>query len=194
MTIKRRDLVQWVFFLGFLSVLLFTDLGTEIKAGFQRLILQTGLFQPNLSNQEPSSPPANYEVSFKSFNGTEVLLSDHKGQVIFINFWASWCPPCLAEMPEIEKLYAQLSGEDVAFFMVSVDQDPEKARQLLGKKNYQFPAYLIDGPLPAAYPVPSIPTTYVISPQGKIVFSKHGLADYATPEFIGFLRNLANDN
>ena len=63
--------------------------------------------------------------------------------------------------------------------MVSLDKDPEKARQLLAKKKYQFTSYQLAGTLPSAYQVPSIPTTYVISPEGKIVFSKHGLADYA---------------
>ena len=193
MAIKRRDLVQWIFFLGFLSILFFTDLGTEIKAGFQRVMLYTGLFQPNLHKNEKTLE-ADYQMGLVSFDGRKVSLSDHKGQVIFINFWASWCPPCLAEMPEIEKLYAELSEHDVEFFMISLDQDEAKARKLLERKKYQFPSYLMNSQIPAIYSVPSIPTTYVISPQGEIVFSKHGLADYADPEFMDFLKNLAVSN
>ena len=191
--LKRRDLIQWLFFIGFLGVLLFTDLGTEIKAGFQRLILHTGLFQPDLDTDQKPHATADYQLHLENFNGGKVQLSDYKGQVIFINFWASWCPPCLAEMPEIEKLYTELSGKGVVFFMVSLDKDPEKAKKLLAKKQYPFPAYQLAGSLPSSYPVPSIPTTYVISPEGKIAFSKHGLADYAAPEFIDFLSAMASN-
>ncbi|MGI9543674.1 MAG: TlpA family protein disulfide reductase [Cyclobacteriaceae bacterium] len=186
--LKARDLVQWIFFLGLLGVLLFTDLGTEIKAGFQRFMLHTGLFQPDLDEAPGSHAAADFRLQLESFDGDRINLSDYKGQVVFINFWASWCPPCLAEMPQIEKLYTELSGKGVKFFMVSLDKDPEKARQLLAKKQYLFPAYQLAGALPSSYQVPSIPTTYVISPEGKIVFSKHGLADYGAQEFVDFLR------
>lgn len=191
--LKRRDLIQWVLFLGFLGILLFTDLGTEIKAGFQRIILQTGLFQPDLDEALVSQEPADFQLQLISFDGDRIELSDYKGQVIFINFWASWCPPCLAEMPEIEKLHTKLSGKGVNFFMVSLDKDPEKARQLLAKKKYQFTSYQLAGTLPSTYQVPSIPTTYVISPEGKIVFSKHGLADYGASEFVDFLAAMASN-
>ena len=68
--LKRRDLIQWVLFLGFLGILLFTDLGTDIKAGFQRIILQTGLFQPDLDEALTSQEPADFQLQLKVLRET----------------------------------------------------------------------------------------------------------------------------
>jgi peroxiredoxin len=93
----------------------------------------------------------------------------------------------VAEMPGIHQLYQSVNKEEVAFVMVSVDENIEKLKRFIERKGYTFPVYLPEGPLPTVYQTRSIPTTFVISPQGKIVFEEEGMANYDTEEFKQFL-------
>jgi thiol-disulfide isomerase/thioredoxin len=112
--------------------------------------------------------------------------------VIFLNLWASWCPPCIAEMPGIQKLYRETDTSRVAFVMLSLDENPAKARRLMKRKGFTFPAYLPGSTVPAVYATRSIPTTFVISRRGEIVVRHEGMADYSSAEFKAFLSKLAS--
>ncbi|MDB5262341.1 MAG: alkyl hydroperoxide reductase [Adhaeribacter sp.] len=114
-----------------------------------------------------------------------------KGKVIFMNFWATWCPPCIAEMPNIQSLYEKVKSENIAFVMVSLDDDPAKAQKFINRKKFTFPVYTPNGALPPVYAGQVIPTTFVISPDGRIVARKDGMADYDNQEFREFLQNMA---
>ncbi|MDQ4141931.1 MAG: TlpA family protein disulfide reductase [Bacteroidota bacterium] len=134
--------------------------------------------------------PADYNFSLRTLRGEEVLMDSLYGKVIFMNFWATWCPPCIAEMPNIYSLYQKVKSDKIAFVMVSLDQDPAKAQQFIAKKGFTFPVYTPNGPLPSVYQGQVIPITFVISPDGKIVVHKEGMADYDNSEFREFLENL----
>lgn len=113
--------------------------------------------------------------------GNEVKLSDLVGKPIVLNFWASWCPPCKAEMPEFNKVYEEM-GEEVTFLMVDmVDgqrETMEKGKKHIEKNGFTFPVYY-DTKQEAAYlyGVASIPTTYFIDKEGNVITGVQGAID-----------------
>ncbi|MDZ7608876.1 MAG: TlpA disulfide reductase family protein [Cyclobacteriaceae bacterium] len=117
-------------------------------------------------------------------------MKDFQGKVIFMNIWATWCPPCIAEMPDIHDLYQEMKNEDIVFVMLSVDDDLQKAIRFVDKKGFEFPVYQLAGPMPMAFESSAIPTTFVISPEGKIVVKKSGMAKYNSKKFREYLLEL----
>ena len=148
------------------------------------------LEKPNIKNLVLSKNPKTYEeVVFKDSKNYDVNLDDFKGKLLILNFWATWCPPCIAEMPDINKLYQSVNKE-VHFAIISVDEDREKAKAFAKRKDFDFPIYFPKSRLPKVYESTTIPTTYVIDTKGHIVISQRGMAKYSSDAFITYLREL----
>jgi len=179
---RYRFLKEWGIFAGVLIFLYATGLHTELAGGMQRLLLMTGLMDANEKVPIEEQISTDYQLHLQDINGENVSLNDLKGQVIFINFWATWCPPCRAEMPEIQALY-QEQKKDVVFLMVALDKDFEKAKKFVQKKEFDFPIYQSVSSLPEEFKSRSIPATFVVSTDGKIVFRREGIADYNNVAF-----------
>lgn len=182
----KRELIEWMVLVTVGTILYVTGLHTEVIGQIQRVVLATGLMQPE---EDEIKQTADYNLLLTSLDGQSVHLADLKGKTIFINFWATWCPPCVAEMPDVENLFQEM-GDEVVFVMISLDKDPKKAIDFVAKKGFEMPVYFLDSGLPSIYNVSSIPTTYVISPAGEIVLTRHGMAKYNTDDFKTFLRGL----
>lgn len=132
------------------------------------------------------------EVIFKDSTGVNVSLSALKGQVVFLNFWAIWCGPCVQEMPSIQKLYNQLkTDKNVKFLMVDMDGDLKKSLKFMQRKQYNMPVVIPASELPSALVGAAIPTTVVINKAGKIVFRLEGSADYNNEQFVSMMRKLS---
>ncbi len=144
---------------------------------------------PDTELPENQYRTANYNLPLLSLDGDESKLEEFEGKTIFLNFWATWCPPCIAEMPNIQALYESIENDSIQFVMVSLDKDHQKARNYLERKEYTFPVYFLNGRKPGTYNSTVVPTTYVISPDGKIVTERRGMADYNTSGFKEFLRS-----
>ena len=185
----KREIIEWGLLILVPLTLYLTGLHTPVLGYLQRLVLATGLLRPDIEQPAEAQRPADYRFSLVDLEGRRHSLEEFRGQVVFLNLWASWCPPCLAEMPNIHRLYRK-TGSEVAFVMVSLDRDPTVASKWIEGKGYTFPVYFPAGPLPAAYDSPTIPTTFIISPDGKIVSQRRGMADYDTEAFRSFLRGL----
>jgi thiol-disulfide isomerase/thioredoxin len=186
----KRELIEWMVLLGIPVALYVFGLHTEALSGIQRIFLATGLIRPA---ELPAAEQvmADYELALKSMDGNPVKLSDFRGKVVFMNLWATWCPPCVAEMPGIQHLYEQVDTSKVVFVMLSLDENFEKARKFMKRKQYTFPVYQLAGELPDAYSTASIPTTFILSPDGRIVVRKEGMAQYDDDQFVRFLHALA---
>lgn len=169
-------------------VLYVTGLHTEVIGFVQRGLLQTGLMNPDTERAE-AAPAADYNLMLRDPRGRVVPLSEWKGKVVFLNVWATWCPPCVAEMPGIAALYRDM-GQEVVFVMLSRDREFEKAMAFMERKGYEMPVYTLAGPMPAVYGSNALPTTYVIDPQGRLVLTHAGMADYDTRKFRAFLGEL----
>jgi thiol-disulfide isomerase/thioredoxin len=129
-------------------------------------------------------------VVFKDGQGKTIDISKQKGKVLFINFWATWCPPCLAEMPSIAKLKQQLNSKDMLFLMVDVDKNYRKSQKFMDKNQYHLPVYLPAGEIPADFLSGAIPTTVIIDKAGRVVARQEGGANYASPEAVKFFAGL----
>lgn len=185
----KRELIEWGCILGVIGILYFSGLHVPVIGNLQRVLLWTGLMTPDTELPENQYRAANYNIPLLSLDGTDSTLEEFEGKTIFLNFWATWCPPCIAEMPNIQALYKSVESDSIQFVMVSLDEDHQKARNYLERKEYTFPVYFLNGRKPGTYSSSVVPTTYVISPDGKIVTERRGMADYNTSGFKEFLRS-----
>lgn len=113
------------------------------------------------------------DFKLKDLNGKELSLSDLKGKKVFLNFWATWCPPCKAEMPEIEKLYQETKDSDLVIVAVEIGEPLDTVRPFIENNKYNFKVLLDpDQSVETKYNITSIPTSYFIDTEGNIV-SKH---------------------
>ncbi|TXF74808.1 TlpA family protein disulfide reductase, partial [Chryseobacterium sp.] len=113
-----------------------------------------------------------------------ISTSDLKGKVVFINFWASWCPPCRAEFPSIQKFYDQYRfNPDVVFLTVNLDDEVALGKAYLQKENYTLPLLVPEGNIPEVYFSGSLPTTVVLDKTGAVRLHHAGMADYSKASF-----------
>ena len=116
----------------------------------------------------------------KNLNGHEVSLNDYRGQIVLINFWATWCLPCRIEMPSMEKLYAEFKNDGFTILAIDLMEDADSVRAFKEKYKLNFPILLdSDGSVAQFYGVISIPTTYLINRDGHIIGSALGARDWA---------------
>ncbi|RJQ24877.1 MAG: TlpA family protein disulfide reductase [Peptococcaceae bacterium] len=125
--------------------------------------------------------------SFFITRANETLtLDDLKEKYIFINFWNTWCPPCQAEMPDLNRLYLQYRNKNVEFLFINItaQEKSEKAViEFLQQNNLQLPVFLDKkGEVAGSYGIRSIPTTIVIKPNGKVVYASPGQLTYERAE------------
>ena len=114
-----------------------------------------------------------------SVDGKSVRLSDYRGQVVFLNFWATWCPPCRSEMPSIERLSKEMQGKDFIILAVSIDGfETTQLRNMISPNHYSFTVlHDPDQKVADTYLISGIPTTYIIDKNGTIVDKSVG-AEY----------------
>jgi len=131
--------------------------------------------------------------SLPALDGQTISLADYKGKVVLLNIWATWCPPCVEEMPSIEKLYQALRGEAFEILAVSLDASGATAvGPFMERNELNFPA-LIDtaGTLKNLYQTTGVPESFIIDKQGNILEKVIGPRDWAAPGVIRYFRDLS---
>ncbi|MEO8603745.1 MAG: TlpA disulfide reductase family protein [bacterium] len=124
--------------------------------------------------------------------GTPVRLSDLRGKIVFLNLWATWCPPCRAEMPSMQALYQRLQGREFAMLAVSEDSDGAKSvAPFVQDLGLTFPVLLdADNHLPARYGVTGYPETFIIDRTGNVVKHVIGPEAWDRPEMVAYIEAL----
>ena len=124
----------------------------------------------------PSAPKTKaIDFKLKDLNGKELSLSDLKGKKVFLNFWATWCPPCKAEMPEIEKLYQETKNSNLVIVAVEIGEPLSTVKPFIDSNKYNFRVLIDpDQSVAAKYNITSIPTSYFIDVNGNIVSKSIG--------------------
>ena len=156
------------------------------------LLLKTGAM--NAGMEAPLVAKSfDYNFKVKDLDGTVIDFKTFKGKTIFLNVWATWCGPCRVEMPSIQKLYDKINSDEIVFIMLAVDDRKsfDKVVTYVKEKEFTFPVYVPHEFLPDQLMVKTIPTTFVVNPQGKIATQETGTANYDTEEFKAFLEGLA---
>jgi len=151
--------------LGLLIVIALTLLVLRIqKSGPEHLQPETNEFKP----QEGYLAP---RFTLRNLKGNLEGIDDHLGKVIIINFWATWCTPCVKEMPSFENLYRRFRSKGLTILAVSLDKSSSsKVQEFADKYKLSFPVLLdTDGVAEKLYPSFTIPFTYVVDKQGRVV-------------------------
>lgn len=156
-------------------------------------IMSATLPNPKIESTKENKelPVADFNLRAKDLDGQLINMEDYKGKVIFLNFWATWCMPCVAELPSINKLYKELKDENIVFLLISNEQI-EKVTSYHERKKYDVPFHIIDkdGFIPQQYYSRSIPTTFIINKEGKIVKVSSGAEDWDDEAFIQAIREM----
>ncbi len=137
----------------------------------------------------PTKAKMDYNWRVQGLDGRELDLARTKGRVIFLNFWATWCPPCVAEMPTIQGLYEKIKSEEIHFLCVS-EEEKTKVRKFVQEKGFTFPIYTLIGEKPRILETRGIPATFIISRDGQIVFKHVGAAKWDHEAGVDFIKGL----
>ena len=132
------------------------------------------------------------DFAFPDINGNMVSLSDFKGKVVLLNIWATWCLPCVEEMPSMEKLYKKLENEGLEILAVSIDEaGAEVVRPFMKNHRLSFTALTdTEGKTKSLYQITGVPESFIIDRDGIIVEKIIGPRDWATSGAINYFRNL----
>ena len=161
------------------------------------VLLQTKDSSFNLSGKPrlgKGVPALNF--TFPGLDGKKVSLADYKGKVVLLNIWATWCAPCVAEMPSMEKLYQELKDEGFELLAVSVDETgAEVVAPFMKKHKLSFPVLLdTQGDIKSLYQLTGIPESFIMDKDGIIVEKVIGPRDWAASGAISYFRNLIQSN
>jgi thiol-disulfide isomerase/thioredoxin len=132
-----------------------------------------------------------YRMDLTNLEGDTIPMSSFKNKVLFINIWATWCPPCRKEMPSIQKLSDRLKNTDVQFILISPEESG-KLSEFLISNGLQLPVYSISKGLPRVLSDEYIPRTFIVDRFGKIVHKHVGERDWNTAEIYDFISFLAS--
>ena len=161
------------------------------------VLLQTNKFSPNLAGKprfEKGAAAPNFTLP--DLDGNMVSLADYKGKVVLLNIWATWCPPCVEEMPSMEKLHQELKDEKFVILAVSIDELGAKAVQPFMKKYKLSFLSLTDtaGTIKNLYQTTGVPESFIIDKNGSIVEEVIGPRDWAAAGVIRYFRSMIRSN
>jgi Thiol-disulfide isomerase and thioredoxins len=133
------------------------------------------------------------DFAVKSLGGAEARLSQQKGKIVLLNFWATWCPPCRAEMPALDALWKKDGSKAFTIMGLSLGEKEKTVADFIAKAGYGYPIYLDpNGEVGDRFGVRSIPTTYIIDKSGRVIAWKTGGAEYDSAEAIALFAQLAD--
>ena len=151
------------------------------------------MISPSFRQGEPgvagSVPP---DFAFQ-LDGRETHLSDLRGKVVVVNFWATWCPPCVEEMPSLNRFHQAIVPLGAMVVGVSVDESLQSMEQFIREQHISFPNYFEPTrSLAASYGSSMFPETYIIGKDGKIARKIIGPQNWDRPDFVDYVRRLAS--
>lgn len=171
---RKTPKTSSLLFALFIILLIIPQTRTPIQVAVNKVKLL--VWSPSELGADDQTQLAPFTYQLADLDGTSKTIEIGKGKVTFISYWATWCPPCIAELPSIEKLYADY-GDKVNFMLIT-NEDPEVVTRFLVKKGYELPVYNPRMQAPEALFDRSIPTNYIINAKGKIIIKETGAADW----------------
>lgn len=134
-------------------------------------------------------PSENFVLA--TLDGGDKSLEDYRGKVVFLNFWATWCPPCREEMPSMQVLYDELSDEGLEILAVNILEPVDLVSAFIEENEFSYPVLLDrDGRVSLRYSVRAYPTSYIIDRAGNVIGVRQGSHDWSTLEMIDGFRKL----
>jgi peroxiredoxin len=147
--------------------------------------------EPVHAQKGPQAP----NFTLPGLDGRMVSLSDYRGKVVLLNIWATWCPPCVAETPSLDRLYKMFKDEDFELLAVSVDEGGKKVvEDFMKKKNLSFPVLLDpQGYISGLYRTTGVPESFIIRKDGTIDNKIQGAIDWTGPKAIEYFNKLIQE-
>ncbi len=160
------------------------------------LLLTVGLAlaagKQTLTAVDPPVPAPH--VRLPDLDGELHGLDEYRGKPVIVNFWATWCPPCRAEMPAMNRAWARIEKEGIAMVAINVGEDEDTVFSFTGDVPIDFPIWLDrDGEAVGAWPVRGLPTTFVLDPKGRIVYRAIGGRDWNDDALLDEVLALRNE-
>ncbi len=142
-----------------------------------------------VAHADPASPAPDFGLATPE--GGTIRLAQLRGQVVFLNFWATWCAPCRVEMPSMEQLYRELKREGLAVLAIDIQESPKQVARFMKEFRLSFPALLdTDGKVASRYRVQGIPTTVLIDRSGRLAGTVVGPREWSSPQGKALIRTL----
>jgi thiol-disulfide isomerase/thioredoxin len=173
MKLKRPSLSNLLFGV-FIILMLLPQTRTPIQVAVNQLKMY--VFSPSAIDENEQAQMLPFEYQLTDIHGDYNSISIGKGKVSFISYWATWCPPCLAELPSIQKLYVDY-GDQINFILLT-NENPDIVQRFMNKKGYTLPIYFPKMETPETLDSNSLPTNYIIGGKGKIIIKEKGAADW----------------
>jgi len=162
----------------------------DAKALLIKGLMEVGFYNPKIERKEITPAHLN-GIQFKDVKGDTIDLGDLRGKIIFLNFWATWCSPCRAELPSLNKLYTKFKADkNIVFIFVDADGDLSKSIKFMTDRKYKLPVFTLCSDIPKQIFENALPTTIIFDQQGRLSFRHEGVADYSDQKFVDFLDKL----
>ena len=176
---------QNVLALLFMAMFLFSP---DAKAWFIRQVASTGFFNSKITEKTTETDTEKMtnasQMTVINEKGESINLEQLRGKVVFINFWASWCPPCRAEFPSIQKFYKDYKDNpNVEFLLVNLDENQKLGKDYFLKEHFNLPFHVPQGAISETLFSGALPTTLVLDKKGQIRMQHTGFADYGKDSF-----------
>lgn len=166
---------------------------------YKRLLLTILILLSTNNNANELSATANMAVpldfSLEDTDGNTFSTADFQGKVVLVNFWASWCGPCVTEIPSLRELYREMNGRPFEILAVNVEEGAFKVHKFRQLVEMPFPILLDkNGLIFDKWNAQVLPTSYLLDPQGKIRYQVEGPAEWSSPEVIDIITSLLPDS
>jgi len=146
---------------------------------------------PSLGIQRVDPPEEAEDFTLKTLKGGTVSLKDYRGRLIFLNFWATWCGPCRAEMPSMQRLWEEFKEEDFVILAINIQEESKLVSSFMNERGLSFPVLLDEkGKVARSYGIRGIPTTFFLNPEGEIIGKAVGARDWASKESFQLIEEL----
>lgn len=173
---KEKNFLQkhWsnILFVLLILLIIIPQTRQPIQVFLNRIIA----FSPSEIKAPDRETLKDYEWYFKTEDNKAVNFTQSEGKVALVNYWATWCAPCIAEMPDLQKLYTDYKDEVDFYFITS--EAPKVVKPFLERENYTLPVYYFLSSPPDVLKSSSLPTTFLIGKDGDIIMKKTGAANW----------------
>jgi len=196
MSSEANERVRWIPFWAMTITLVIVTGFWKINKNLQEPLQPIEAYQ---SENQQQPPPSKIEgklapdFTLPTMDGKAMTLADYRGKVVFLNIWATWCPPCREEMPSMQNLHEKFKGKDFAMLTISIDEDTELVRPFMEELGLTFPvAFDPEQTVASQYGITGVPETFLIDKNGVVMHHIVGPGKWDDPSIITAFERLVS--